>query len=56
MNKTSLFLASLSLLCVSLFFDELILKGMGKTICGPLYPRILGGSTGGTYYYTMDQY
>ena len=48
MKKTSLCLTLSSVLCVSLLFHDLLLKGNGKTICGPLYPRVLGGSTGGT--------
>ena len=56
MWKTYLCLAVSSLLKVSLFFDELFLKGRGKSICGPLYPRVLGGSTGNTYVYSMDYY
>ena len=54
MRKSSFCVAVSSLLCVSLFFHELFLKGSSKTICGPLYPRVLGGSTGDTYIYSMD--
>jgi hypothetical protein len=54
MRKKSLCLALSSLLCVPLLFNELLLKGKGKSICGPLYPRVLGGNTGGTYVYSMD--
>ena len=56
MKKMSFCLAVTSLLCVSLFFHELLLKGSAKSICGPLYPRVLGGSTGHTFIYTMDNY
>ena len=56
MKKTSFFLAKISLLFVSLFFHELFLKGSAKSICGPLYPRVLGGSTGGTSIFTMDYF
>jgi hypothetical protein len=56
MRKSSLCLAVFSLLCVSLLFNELFLKGSGKTICGSLYPRVLGGSTSGTYIDTIDYY
>jgi hypothetical protein len=54
MRKSSFCLAVSSLLSISLFFHELFLKGSGKTICGPLYPRVLGGSNGRTYILTMD--
>jgi hypothetical protein len=56
MRKTSLSLAVSSLLSMSLFFHELFLKGSSKSICGPLYPRVLGGSTEDTYIYSMDLY
>jgi hypothetical protein len=56
MRKTSLSLAVSSLLSMSLFFHELFLKGSSKSICGPLFPRILGGRTGSTYIYSMDLY
>ena len=56
MRKSSFFLAVSSLLCVSMFFHELFLKGSGKTICGPLYPRVLGGSNGETSINCMDYY
>ena len=54
MRKSSLGLTVSSLVCVSLLFHELSLKSSGKSICGPLYPRVLGGSTGGTYIHSMD--
>ena len=53
MRNSSLFLA-VSLLCMSLLFQILFLKGSGKSICGPIYPRVLGGSTSGTYIRSMD--
>ena len=56
MRQTSLFLALVLLLCISFLFHEPFVKGQSKTICGPLYPRVLGGSNGGTYIYSMDQY
>jgi hypothetical protein len=56
MRKTSIVFKVFSLLCVSLLLHEPFLKGQGKTICGPLYPRVLGGSTGSTNIETMDQY
>jgi hypothetical protein len=56
MQKSSFSLAVTSLLCVSLFFHELFLKCSTKSICGPLYPRVLGGSTGDTNIFTMDYY
>ena len=56
MIKSSFFLAVLSLVSVSFLFHELFLKGSGKTICGSLYPRVLGGSTSGTYIDTIDYY
>ena len=56
MRKTSLSLAVSSLLSMSLFFHEIFLKGSSKSICGPLYPRVLGGSTGNTYILSMDLY
>ena len=43
-------------LVVCLVFNQLIAKIQSKSICGPLYPRVIGGSTGVTYIYTMDQY
>ena len=50
MSKTSIGFAASSLVYVSLLLNYLFQKGLGKTICGPLYPRVLGGSTsGGTY-------
>ena len=54
MRKISLCYAVSSLLCVSLLFHDLFLKSIGKSICGPLYPRVLGGSTGETHIYIMD--
>jgi hypothetical protein len=56
MRKTSICLAFSSLLSMSLFFHELFLKGSSKSICGPLYPRVLGGSAGHTYIFSMDLY
>jgi hypothetical protein len=54
MRKSSFCLVVSSILCVPLFFHELFLKGSGKTICGPLYPRVVGGSADGTYIDSMD--
>ena len=56
MRKSSFCLAVTSLLCVSLFFHELFLQGSAKSMCGPLYPRVLGGITGDTAILTMDYY
>ena len=54
MRKSSLCVKVFSLVWVSLLFHELSLRSSGKSICGPLYPRVLGGSTGGTYIHSMD--
>jgi hypothetical protein len=54
MRKNSFCLAASSILCVYLLINELFLKGSGKLICGPLYPRVLGGSIDGTYIWSMD--
>ena len=54
MRRASFCLAVSSLMCVSFLFHKILLKGLGKTICGPLYPRVLGGSTGDTWINTMD--
>ena len=56
MRKNSFCLPVTLLLCMSLLFHEFFPKASGKTICGPLYPRVLGGSTGWTYLESMDQY
>jgi hypothetical protein len=56
MRKTSLYLAFSSLLSMSLFFHEVFMISSSKSICGPLFPRVLGGRTGDTYIYSMDLY
>jgi hypothetical protein len=48
MDKFSRCIKVLATLLLCLLFEGLFFKMKAKNICGPLYPRVLGGSTGET--------
>jgi hypothetical protein len=48
--KYSIYHSLVTLTLLSLSF----LLGGGKSICGPLFPRVLGGDTGDTEVRVMD--
>jgi hypothetical protein len=54
MKKSSLSLFAPFILY--LFFCDFSFILQSKSICGPLYPRVLGGSTGITVFQSMDFY
>jgi hypothetical protein len=54
MKKSSLLLFAPFVLFLIICEFSVILQG--KSICGPLFPRVLGGSTGSTAFHSMDFY
>jgi len=54
MKKSSLLLFAPLILFLIICEFPVILQG--KSICGPLFPRVLGGSIGATAFHSMDFY